>query len=154
MYFYSHVYTSKTHNTYIQEGLLENQGRRKSLIYTMNQRLENIQKHSHDNHEALELVVIERASVEKFGEWFATYYDFRKKARQAFKGITRKDNIPFVVPTPDTEAEIAALVQECIALGLTVIPRGGGTGYTGGAVPLDAMSVVINTENLEDLSEI
>ena len=38
-------------------------------------------------------------------------------------------------------------MRECIALGLTIIPRGG-TGYTGGAVPLDASSVVINTEKL------
>jgi len=164
-----------TRNPYIQEDLLENQGRRKSLIDTMNQRLDNIQKRAIENHEAMQLVEIGRASVEKFGEWFSTYYDLRKKARQAFKGLTRKDNIlfdglsrvshvtdatdwrvelPFVVLTPDTEAEIAALVQECIALGLTVIPRGGGTGYTGGAVPLDAMSAVINTEKLEDLSEI
>ena len=33
--------------------------------------------------------------------------------------------------TPDTEAEIPHLVRECIELGLTIIPRGGGTGYTG-----------------------
>ena len=31
---------------------------------------------------------------------------------------------------------MAALVKGCIELGLTIIPRGGGTGYTGGAVPL------------------
>ena len=30
-----------------------------------------------------------------------------------------------------------ALVEGCIELGLTIIPRGGGTGYTGGAIPLD-----------------
>ena len=33
--------------------------------------------------------------------------------------------------------------------GLTIIPRGGGTGYTGGAIPLDARSAVINTEKLD-----
>ena len=43
---------------------------------------------------------------------------------------------PFVVLTPDTEAEMAGLVKGCIDLGLTIIPRGGGTGYTGGAIPL------------------
>ena len=164
-----------TRNPYIQDDLLENQGRRQSLIDTMNQRLDSIQARALGNYEATELVEHGRRSVEKFSEWFGTYYDLRKKARQAFKGLTRKDNIqfdglarvshvtdatdwrvelPFVVLTPDTEAEIAALVQECIALGLTVIPRGGGTGYTGGAVPLDAMSAVINTEKLEGLSEI
>ena len=43
------------------------------------------------------------------------------------------------------------LVEGCIELGLTIIPRGGGTGYTGGAIPLDARSAVINTEKLERL---
>ncbi|MEY4219651.1 MAG: hypothetical protein RL686_2158, partial [Pseudomonadota bacterium] len=52
---------------------------------------------------------------------------------------------PFVVLTPDTEAEMANLVKACFTLGLTIIPRGGGTGYTGGAVPLTWNSAVINT---------
>lgn len=34
-------------------------------------------------------------------------------------------------------------------IGLGYYPRGGGTGYTGGAVPLDANSAVINTEKLD-----
>ena len=42
----------------------------------------------------------------------------------------------------------------CIELGLTIIPRGGGTGYTGGAVPLTWRSAVINTEKLEAMSEV
>ncbi len=61
---------------------------------------------------------------------------------------------PFVVLTPDSEAEIAGLVAGCIELGLTIIPRGGGTGYTGGAVPLTTMSAVINTEKLEALGPV
>ena len=59
---------------------------------------------------------------------------------------------PFVVLTPDSEAEMARLVKGCIELGLTIIPRGGGTGYTGGAVPLSWRSAVINTEKLEAMS--
>ncbi|MDB5872814.1 MAG: Alkylglycerone-phosphate synthase (Alkyldihydroxyacetonephosphate synthase)-like protein, partial [Ramlibacter sp.] len=61
---------------------------------------------------------------------------------------------PFVVLTPDTEAEMAGLVKGCIELGLTIIPRGGGTGYTGGAVPLTWKSAVINTEKLEAMTEV
>ncbi|MEY4138949.1 MAG: hypothetical protein RLZZ371_1131, partial [Pseudomonadota bacterium] len=60
----------------------------------------------------------------------------------------------FVVLTPDSEAEMAHLVQGCIELGLTIIPRGGGTGYTGGAIPLTWKSVVINTEKLEAMTEV
>jgi FAD/FMN-containing dehydrogenase len=49
---------------------------------------------------------------------------------------------------------MAALVAGCIELGLTIMPRGGGTGYTGGAVPLTWKSAVINTEKLEAMSEV
>ena len=99
----------------------------------------------------------------------------RKRARRLLLKHTRADNIrfdafsrvahvtdatdwrvelPFLVLMPDSEAEIPALVRDCIELGLTVIPRGGGTGYTGGAVPLTPWSAVINTEKLEALGEV
>ena len=38
-----------------------------------------------------------------------------------------------MVLVPDTEDEVPGLVRACIELGLTIIPRGGGTGYTGSA---------------------
>src|SRR3546814_5499526 len=49
---------------------------------------------------------------------------------------------------------MAALVRACIELELTIIPRGGGTGYTGGAIPLTWKSVVINTEKLDTLGAV
>src|SRR5665811_1829596 len=61
---------------------------------------------------------------------------------------------PFVVIHPDSEDEVAAVVRDCIELGLTIIPRGGGTGYTGGAVPLTRLAAVINTEKLDALGEV
>jgi FAD/FMN-containing dehydrogenase len=81
-----------------------------------------------------------------------------------FDGLSRVSHVtdatdwrveyPFVVLTPDTEAEMAGLVKGCIELGLTIIPRGGGTGYTGGAIPLTWKSAVINTEKLEAMTEV
>ena len=59
-----------------------------------------------------------------------------------------------MVLTPDSEQEMAGLVRGCIELGLTIIPRGGGTGYTGGAIPLDWRSAVINTEKLIDIGRV
>src|SRR5690606_18579781 len=53
-----------------------------------------------------------------------------------------------------SDLEAPALVRTCVELGLTVIPRGGGTGYTGGAIPLTPRSAVINTEKLEKLGEV
>src|SRR5690606_745848 len=61
---------------------------------------------------------------------------------------------PFLVLSPDAENEIPALVRSCIQLGLSIIPRGGGTGYTGGAVPLTPLTAVINTEKLEALGKV
>ncbi|MGS0759010.1 hypothetical protein ACVBEH_32135, partial [Roseateles sp. GG27B] len=49
---------------------------------------------------------------------------------------------------------MAQLVKGCVELGLTIIPRGGGTGYTGGAIPLVWNSAVINTEKLEALHSV
>ena len=162
-------------NPYIQDDLLENEKRRYALMQTMRQRLDRIKERADGNDLTLELVEIACKSVDEFAKWFSDYYLLRKKAIRKFRHITRKDNIqfdglarvshvtdatdwrvelPFVVLTPDTEEEIALLVETCIKLDLTVIPRGGGTGYTGGAIPLDAMSAVINTEKLETLSEI
>ncbi len=162
-------------NPYIQDDLLENEKRRNSLIETKRRRLNRIKERAGGNDLTLELVELACQSVEKFEQWFIDYQALRKKAKRQFGSITRKDNIqfdglarvshvtdatdwrvelPFVVLTPDTEEEIAKLVQTSIALGLTVIPRGGGTGYTGGAIPLDSMSAVINTEKLETLGEV
>ena len=59
-----------------------------------------------------------------------------------------------MVVNPDTELEVSSIVKACIKLGLTIIPRGGGTGYTGGAIPLVSQSVVINTEKLDSVSQV
>jgi FAD/FMN-containing dehydrogenase/Fe-S oxidoreductase len=119
------------------------------------------------------LLELSHAAVNAFADEFASTLQLRRRTLRALSKFTRSDNIqfdglarvshvtdatdwrveyPFVVLTPDTEAEIAHLVRACIALKLTIIPRGGGTGYTGGAVPLDRMSAVINTEKLDALS--
>ena len=61
---------------------------------------------------------------------------------------------PLVVVNPDTEAEVQQVVAALNAIGISMIPRGGGTGYTGGAVPLHGDTAVINTEKLETLGDI
>jgi FAD/FMN-containing dehydrogenase/Fe-S oxidoreductase len=116
-----------------------------------------------------------REAVHRFEERFRATWDLREKTRRVLGRVTAKDNIkfdglsrvshvtdatdwrveyPFVVLTPDSEDEIPGLVRGCIELGLTIIPRGGGTGYTGGAIPLVWTSAVINTEKLEDLGQV
>ena len=57
------------------------------------------------------------------------------------------------VVTPASTAEVAGVVQACAALGVPFVPRGGGTGYTGGAVPLHG-GVVISMERMNRILEI
>jgi glycolate oxidase subunit GlcD len=52
------------------------------------------------------------------------------------------------VALPRSSEEVAEVVAWCYAHGVAVVPRGGGTGYAGGAVPLDG-GVVLSLERLE-----
>lgn len=122
-----------------------------------------------------QLISAARNAVTTFEAEFRATWDLRKKARRLLTRHTRSDNVrfdgyarvthvtdatdwrveyPFVVLHPDHEDEIPGLVRSCIELGLTIIPRGGATGYTGGVIPLTPYSAVINTEKLETLSEV
>ncbi|MEZ5644416.1 MAG: FAD/FMN-binding oxidoreductase [Burkholderiaceae bacterium] len=168
-------------NPYLQDDLIETPRRRRQLVDALHHRLSEVQKRrtpqDDQARDALvgELLQAARASVERFARSFDEMGELRQRARRLLKRLTAADNIkfdglsrvshvtdatdwrieyPFLVLTPDTEAEMAGLVQGCIELGLTIIPRGGGTGYTGGAIPLTWKSVVINTEKLEAMSEV
>ncbi len=167
-------------NPYLQDDLLGNPKRRKALIDALRHRLSEIdQRRDTDvlDRDALvgKLLQAARAAVASFESEFDQTAQLRKQVQRRLSKVTAKDNIkfdalsrvshvtdatdwrveyPFVVITPDTEAEMAALVRACIALGLTIIPRGGGTGYTGGAIPLTWRSVVINTEKLDTMGAV
>lgn len=162
-------------NPYIQDDLLASTKRWQSLTRALHHRLDQIHKRADENLQVQDLLSAARSAVNDFEAWLSSQRQLRQKTLRCLSRYTRKDNIdfgglarvshvtdatdwrvehPFVVLTPDTEEEVPALVQACIELGLTIIPRGGGTGYTGGAVPLHADSAVINTEKLEFLSAV
>ena len=167
-------------NPYLQDDLLDNPKRRYSLIEALHHRLREIEKRREPEDferdaKVGQLLTAARAAVQSFEDEFRAAWDLRKKARRLLSRHTHGDNVrfdgyarvthvtdatdwrveyPFVVLHPDHEDEMPGLVRTCIELGLTVIPRGGGTGYTGGVIPLTPLSAVINTEKLEALSEV
>ena len=170
-------------NPYLQDDLLENAARREALIGALRHRLAEVEKRRQESAtedpgrsaKVSALVQAAERSVAAFARFFDDTAALRKQVMKELSRHTRKDNIcfdgharvshvtdatdwrveyPLVVLYPDTEAEMAPLVRACITLGLTIIPRGGGTGYTGGAIPLDARSVVINTEKLIDMGPV
>ena len=168
-------------NPYLQDDLLDNPKRRALLVQALQHRLGEIEKRrkpaDDPERDALvgRLLDVARQAVQAFDAHFVETATLRRQAQKVLARLTAKDNIkfdglsrvshvtdatdwrveyPFVVLTPDSEAEMAHLVKGCIELGLTIIPRGGGTGYTGGAIPLTWKSVVINTEKLEAMTEV
>ena len=168
-------------NPYLQDDLLNTPKRRGQLIDALYHRLSEVNKRRTPGSDATrdklvgELLEAAGQAIDRFARAFDQMASLRKRAAEALGRVTRADNIkfdglsrvahvtdatdwrveyPFVVLTPDTEEEMAALVKGCVELGLTIIPRGGGTGYTGGAVPLTWKSAVINTEKLESMTEV
>jgi FAD/FMN-containing dehydrogenase/Fe-S oxidoreductase len=122
-----------------------------------------------------ELLKRANRAVDTFEKEFSDTWDLRKKVERRLAKVTRRDNIafdglarvshvtdatdwrveyPFVIVNPDSEDEVAPIVKALIELELTIIPRGGGTGYTGGAIPLSKRSAVINTEKLDALGAV
>ncbi|MDT9001315.1 FAD/FMN-binding oxidoreductase [Paucibacter sp. APW11] len=165
-------------NPYLQDDLLDNPKRRAQLIEALHHRLHEVERRRKPEADPTrdasvgELLKLAGAAVEAFAAQFDEVAELRRRATRLLAKHTARDNIkfdglsrvahvtdatdwrveyPFVVLTPDSEAEMARLVRDCVELGLTIIPRGGGTGYTGGAVPLVWKSAVINTEKLEAL---
>jgi glycolate oxidase len=50
-------------------------------------------------------------------------------------GLTAYRQLPMVVALPETEAQVRRVLQTCSSLGIPVVPRGAGTGLSGGALP-------------------
>ena len=168
-------------NPYLQDDLLDNPRRRRLLIDALHHRLGEVEKRRTPAVDGVrdtavgELLNLASGAVAAFAEQFEAVATLRRRTAKVLGRVTAKDNIkfdglsrvshvtdatdwrveyPFVVLTPDTEAEMAGLVKGCVELGLTIIPRGGGTGYTGGAIPLVWNSAVINTEKLEAMTAV
>lgn len=168
-------------NPYLQDDLIDNPKRRRLLVEALRHRLAEIERRRVPQQDLErdrwvgELLAAAAQAVARFDQQFATVQALRKKALRVLRRHTAVDNIrfdplsrvshvtdatdwrieyPFLVLCPDAELEMPALVQACIELGLTIIPRGGGTGYTGGAIPLVWNSVVINTEKLEAMGAV
>ena len=167
-------------NPYLQDDLLDNPKRRKLLVEALEHRLKEIdQRRADDNagrdEKVASLLTRAHEAVRDFAGEFERIGQLRGQVLKVLGKRTARDNIkfdglsrvshvtdatdwrveyPFVVLTPDTEEEIASMVRACIELGLTIVPRGGGTGYTGGAIPLTWRSAVINTEKLDTLGPV
>ncbi|MEG3638880.1 FAD/FMN-binding oxidoreductase [Magnetococcus sp. PR-3] len=161
-----------TRNPLIQDDLLADQGRHDSMLQTLRDRVRQMRERAvgtdatPDVHELIDRT---DEAVRSFDSWLKEAGQLRERSAKRFARDLPKNNVdfsgtarvshvtdatdwrvayPFVVLTPDTEEEVALAVRACIELDLIIVPRGGGTGYTGSAVPLYENTAVINTEKL------
>jgi FAD/FMN-containing dehydrogenase/Fe-S oxidoreductase len=162
-------------NPYLEDGLIASRRARRQLCAGLRARLAEIEARRGGNEKVGRLLELAGEALARFERGFGETRALRAQALKRLKRVTRRDNIafdgfarvshvtdatdwrveyPFVVVSPDREEEVLPLVRALVGLGLTIIPRGGGTGYTGGAVPLTPRAAVVNTEKLETLGAV
>ena len=162
-------------NIFLRNDLLGNKKRLRLMHRRHHDRLSRIESGASDNPRALKVAACTSRMLEDFYQWFENEPAKRKKARKAFSKYTHANNVhfdaytlthhatdatdwrhhaPFCVVTPDSADELPGLIRAIAALGLVVIPRGGGTGLCGGSVPLSDNAVMINVEKLDAIGAI
>jgi len=162
-------------NVFLKNDLLHNKKRRQRMRRRHHDRLERICRGAVENPRAQKVAARTARMLDEFYAWFDEEPKRRQRAKKAFARHTHANNIhfdaytlthhatdatdwrqhaPFCVLTPDSAEEIPGLIRAAAELGLSVIPRGGGTGLCGGSVPLTSDAVMINVEKLDAISPV
>jgi len=68
-------------------------------------------------------------------------------------GLAAYRQLPSAVALPQNEAEVIAVLKACHRLGVPIVPRGAGTGLSGGAMPM-ANGVVLSTAKLNRIVKV
>jgi FAD/FMN-containing dehydrogenase/Fe-S oxidoreductase len=162
-------------NPYLFEELAASGPRRKRFFENAASDLEMLASKSEGDPRVLAILAQARGLIEDFRSEVEGTPEARNRIRRELAGIVGAHNVlfdpftlvshatdatdwrlhlPVAVVTPDEEQQVAPLLVAIARLGLKVVPRGAGTGLTGGAVPLRANCVVVNTERLNHIRKI
>jgi len=162
-------------NPYLYEDFLTNKNKYLYLKKIHKQRFDSVLSHSENKDLVFDLIRKTKLLNDTFFKSFAKTRNLRNQLLINLTGTTSLKNIcftpfhrvshatdatdwrveyPVAVIYPDSSSEIPRLIKKIKELGLTIIPRGGGTGLTGGSVPVQNNSVVINTEKLNRIGEV
>lgn len=162
-------------NPYIYNDHLEDRKKRKKLRKIHEMRFRSIEKSARDNPLVCRLMAMCRDVDRRFFSQLDDETRRRKRIQHVLGRATADNNIQFsafhkvshatdatdwrveypaVVVFPDRTHEITGIIRAARELGLRIIPRGGGTGLTGGAVPVFRDTLVLNTEKLNTIGEI
>lgn len=156
-------------NPFVQETFIADQHRRRTWLQTCRSDLERIAAGAGPNREVLELVEAVERCVESWRERLEQAPRRRRELRRRLEPLVGEGRVcfdpytlvahatdatdwrlflPEAVVFPEREEQVPRLLQVLQDLGYKVIPRGAGTGLTGGAVPTARGCVVVNVERL------
>ena len=162
-------------NPYLFQELVASAGRRKRFFENAARDLETLEAKSEGNPRVLAILAQARTLFAAFRTEVEETPEARNRLRRELADIVGGHNVlfdpftlvahatdatdwrlhlPLGVVTPEDEQQVAPLLAAIARLGLKVVPRGAGTGLTGGAVPLRAGCVVVNTEKLNHIRAI
>ncbi|HSN15108.1 MAG TPA: DUF3683 domain-containing protein, partial [Anaeromyxobacteraceae bacterium] len=156
-------------NPFLFQELVESAPRRRRFFENIDKDLGIVERHAGEETRVLEVLASCRELLGAFRRDVETAPELRRRMVRELGAVAGKDNVlfdpftivshstdatdwrlhlPVAVVMPDEEAQVAPLLAAIGRLGLRAIPRGAGTGLTGGAVPLRPGCVVVNSEKL------
>jgi FAD/FMN-containing dehydrogenase/Fe-S oxidoreductase len=157
-------------NPYLFQELVDSPSRRRRLFEEARRDLATIEANARGEHRTLDVVAACRGLLDAFMTDVQETPARRRRIRRALGGIVGpryvgfdpfalvshatdatdwRLHLPIAVVWPTDEAQVAPLLAAIGRLGLKALPRGAGTGLTGGAVPLRPDCIVVNTERLD-----
>jgi FAD/FMN-containing dehydrogenase/Fe-S oxidoreductase len=162
-------------NPYLFQELVTSAPRRKRFFENAAKDLEAISAKAADDSRVLDILSQCRTLIASFRNEVESTPELRNRLKRELATIVGAHNVlfdpftlvshatdatdwrlhlPMAVVTPDEENQVAPLLVAIGRLGLKVVPRGAGTGLTGGAVPLRSGCVMVNTEKLNHIRAI
>jgi FAD/FMN-containing dehydrogenase/Fe-S oxidoreductase len=162
-------------NPYLFQELLDSTSRSEGLFTQIGKDVDAITAAADGDARVLDTLARCRTLIEQFRQDVSGTPDLRARVKRELGPIVGTSNVlfdpfslvshatdatdwrlylPLAVVTPETEAQVAPLLAAIARLGLKAIPRGAGTGLTGGAVPLRSGCIMINTERMNHIRSI
>lgn len=156
-------------NPFLFQELVDSAVRRRRLFERAFQELDTIADMANGETRVSAIVAAVREQLERFRAAVEKTPELRRRLKRELGAVVGSKNVlfdpfslaahatdatdwrlhlPVAVVTPDLESQVAPLITAIASLGLSIIPRGAGTGLTGGAVPLRSRCVIINMEKL------
>ncbi|MBI9082608.1 MAG: DUF3683 domain-containing protein [Desulfobacterales bacterium] len=156
-------------NPFVYQDLVDSPARRRSFFRTMATDLDTVAEHGGTDPDLGQILEQCRHYAGSLADEIRQTDRRRRRMARALAPIVGRENLffdpftrvshatdatdwrlhlPLSVVRPGAEDQVAPLLARLDQLGVGIVPRGGGTGLTGGAVPVSAQCVVVNTEKL------